>query len=153
MPNTYHQIRIQSVFAVKYREGLILPEFRENLFGYIGQIINNQGHKTILVNGVSDHVHCYFGLNPKQSLSDLMREIKANSSNWINRNGFLKHRFEWQEGYGAFSYSKSHDDAVFNYVKNQDEHHKKFSFREEYLSFLKNFEVDHDEKYIFKDPI
>jgi len=153
MANTYHQIRIQTVFAVKYREGLILPDFRQELFGYIGQVINNLGHKTLIVNGVSDHVHCYFGLHPKQALADLMREIKANSSHWINDQQFLRHRFEWQEGYGAFSYGKSQDNVVFNYVKNQEEHHKVTTFRDEYLRFLKKFEIDHDEKYIFSEPM
>ena len=153
MANTYHQIRIQTVFAVKFREGLILPEFRQELFGYIGQTINNLGHKTILVNGMADHVHCYFGLHPKQALADLMREVKANSSQWINNQKFLKHRFEWQEGYGAFSYSKSQDHQVFNYIQNQETHHRKLSFREEYLQFLQKFEVEHDERFVFKDLI
>ncbi len=152
MANTYHQIHIQTVFAVKFREGLILPNFRQELFGYIGQIINNLGHKTLIVNGVSDHVHCFFGLHPKQALADLMREIKSNSSNWINAQKFLRYRFEWQEGYGAFSYGKSQAHDVYKYVENQEEHHKTVSFRDEYLNFLRKFEIEHDEKYIFKLP-
>lgn len=149
MANTYHQIHIQTVFAVKYRASLILPEFKQQLFGYIGEIINNLGHKTLIVNGVSDHVHCFFGLNPKQSLSDLMREVKANSSRWINENGWLPSRFEWQTGYGAFSYAKSQVDVVYKYVQNQEQHHRNRSLQTEYLEFLQRFEVEYDNKYIF----
>jgi len=152
MANTYHQIYIQTVFAVKFREGLILPAFRQELFGYIGAAVNQSGHKTILINGTGDHVHCFFGLHPKQALSDLMREVKANSSGWINKSKFLKHRFEWQDGFGAFSYGKSQVDSVYKYVENQEEHHKNVSFREEYLGFLCKFEIEHDEKYIFREP-
>lgn len=152
MANTYHQIHIQTVFAVKFREGLLLPEFRKEVFGYIGQIINNLGHKTLIVNGVSDHVHCFFGLHPKQALADLMREVKTNSSKWINNQKFLRYRFEWQEGYGAFSYGKSQVDSVMKYILNQEEHHRTLSFRTEYLDFLQKFEIEHDEKYIFKEP-
>jgi REP element-mobilizing transposase RayT len=152
MANTYHQIHIQTVFAVKYREGLILPSFRQDLFAYIGQTINNLGHKTLIVNGMADHVHCFFGLTPKQALADAMREIKANSSRWVNDLRFLKHRFEWQEGYGAFSYGKSQVSVVCEYIQNQEEHHRNKTFREEYLGFLKKFEIEHDEKYIFKEP-
>ncbi|MCB0534924.1 MAG: IS200/IS605 family transposase [Saprospiraceae bacterium] len=152
MANTYHQIYIQTVFAVKFREALILPAFRRELFGYIGATINQLGHKTILINGIADHVHCFIGLNPKQALSDLMREVKANASGWVNKNKFLKHRFEWQEGFGAFSYGKSQVDSVYKYIENQEEHHNQVTFREEYLSLLRKFEVEHNEKYVFKEP-
>lgn len=153
MPNTYHQIYIQTVFAVKHREAIILPEFKHALLGQIGQIINNNGHKTLIINGVSDHVHCFFGLNPKQALSDLMRDVKSNSSRRLNDQRILKHRFEWQEGFGAFSYGKSQVDSVYKYVLNQEKHHAKRSFREEYLDFLQKFEIEHDEKYIFQSLI
>lgn len=153
MANTYHQIYIQTVFAVKFRKGLILPEFRQELFGYIGQTIQNLGHKTLIVNGVSDHVHCFFGLNPEQSLSSLMQKVKSNASGWINEKGFLEQRFEWQKGFGAFSYAKSQVNAVYRYVQNQETHHSRQTFRAEYLEFLQKFEVDHDQKYIFQDPI
>lgn len=153
MANTYHQIYIQIVFAVKYRKGLILPEFRQELFGYMGQTINNLGHEAIIVNGVADHVHCFIGLNPQQSLSDLMREVKANASGWVNEQKLLPHRFEWQKGFGAFSYARSQVDVVFRYVQNQESHHQKKTFRAEYLKHLQKFEVDHDERYIFHDPI
>ena len=152
MANTYHQIHIQTVFAVKFRQGLLLPEFRQELFGYIGQIINNLGHKTLIVNGVAEHVHCFFELNPKQALADLMREVKANSLGWINEQKFLNHRFDWQKGYGAFSYAKSQVPRVCKYVQNQDSHHNKRTFQEEYLEFLQKFEIEHDEKYIFHVP-
>ncbi|MBP6810543.1 MAG: IS200/IS605 family transposase [Saprospiraceae bacterium] len=153
MANTYHQIHIQTVFAVKFREGLILPKFRQELFGYIGQTINDLGHKTLIINGVADHVHCFFGLYPKQSLSDLMQKVKSNASGWINEQKFLEHRFEWQKGFGAFSYAKSQVNAVYKYVQNQEAHHKKRTFRAEYLEFLQKFEIEHDEKYIFHEPI
>jgi putative transposase len=153
MANTYTQIHIQAVFAVKHREGLILPEFRKELFGYIGQTINELGHKNIIVNGVSDHVHCFFGFRPTQSLSDMMREVKSNASNWVNRQEAMKHRFEWQEGYGAFSYSKSQVDVVYKYIENQEEHHKTRSFREEYEDMLEKFGVEYDKQYIFKELI
>ena len=153
MANTYTQIHIQTVFAVKHREGLILPEFRKQLFGYIGQTINELGHKNIIVNGVSDHVHCFFGFRPTQSLSDMMREVKANASNWVNRQEAMKHRFEWQEGYGAFSYSKSQVDAVYKYVENQEERHKIKTFMEEYVNMLEKSGVVYDPKYIFKELI
>jgi putative transposase len=153
MANTYTQIHIQTVFTVKYRNALILPEHKKEVFGYIGNIINNLGHKNLIVNGMPDHVHCLFGLNTKQSISDLMREVKANSSRWLNMQVWMQHKFEWQEGYGAFSYSKSQIDAVYKYILNQEEHHSKKTFRQEYLEFLKKFEIDHDEKYIFHEPV
>lgn len=153
MANTFTQIHIQAVFAVKFREGLILPEFKKELFGYIGQTINDLGHKTLVVNGMSDHVHCFFGFRPTQALSDMMREVKANASKWVNEEKFLKHRFEWQEGFGAFSYSKSQVDAVIKYVNNQEAHHAKYSFVQEYENMLQKFEVEYKEKYIFTNPI
>ncbi|MBL7808254.1 MAG: IS200/IS605 family transposase [Saprospiraceae bacterium] len=153
MANTYHQLFIQTVFAVKYRQGLLLPEFRQELFGYMGQTINNLGHKTLLVNGVEDHVHCFLGLSPEHSLSDLMQKVKSNASGWINDHKFLDQPFAWQKGYGAFSYAKSQVSTVFRYVQNQEAHHQKQTFRDEYLEFLQKFEIEHDEKYIFHDPI
>jgi putative transposase len=153
MANTYSQIHIHAVFAVKNREALIQKEWDKRLFAYIGQIINNLEHKTLIVNGVSDHVHVFFGLRPKMSISEVMQKVKANSSKWVNESGFLKHHFEWQEGYGAFSHSQSQIDAVIKYIANQEMHHQKVSFREEYLGMLKNFGVEFDEKYTFKDLI
>lgn len=158
MANTYHQMYIQAVFAVKYRAAVIEKNWRADLFGVIGNLINETdpiaiGCKTILVNGVEDHVHCFFGLQPSVSVSDVMKNAKAKSSKWVNESGLLKHRFEWQKGFGAFSYSHSHIDNVFKYIKNQEEHHKKETFRDEYIKMLKAFGVEYDEQYIFEDLI
>ena len=153
MANTYHQMYIQAVFAVKYREAVIEKIWKEELFGVIGNLVNETECKTILVNGVEDHVHCFFGLEPKVFVSDVMKNAKAKSSKWLNESGLLKHRFEWQKGFGAFSYSHSHIDKVFNYIKNQEAHHKKETFREEYIKMLKAFGVEYDERYIFENLI
>lgn len=151
MANTYHQLYIQVVFAVKYREAVLHKEWRKEVFGVIGNLINETGCKTLLVNGVEDHVHCFLGLKPTVSISELLKTIKAKSSKYINDNRFILNRFEWQEGYGAFSYSHSHIKEVYNYVANQEEHHKKESFKEEYLNYLNKFEIPYDERYIFED--
>ena len=153
MANTYHQIYVQTVFAVKYRDAVILKSLQSELFANIGNLINETGCKNIIVNGVEDHVHCFFGLKPSQSVSDVMQIAKGRSSKWINDNKLLPHRFEWQEGYGVFSYSKSHVDAVFKYIKNQEAHHRKQTFREEYIEMLDKFEVGYDERYIFENLI
>ena len=153
MANTYTQIHIQFVFAVKHREGLIHSSFKDELYQYIAGIIKHHNHKLLAINGMSDHIHIFIGMRPTQSLSDLLQDIKGNSSKWINEKKFLKVKFEWQEGYGAFSYSKSQINSVIDYFKNQEQHHAVKTFREEYLEFLKLFEIDYDEKYIFKDPI
>jgi len=153
MANTYHQIYVQTVFAVKYREAVIVKSLQSELFANIGNLINETGCKNIIVNGVEDHVHCFFGLKPSQSISDVMQIAKGRSSKWINDNKLLPHRFEWQERYGVFSYSKSHIDRVFKYIKNQEAHHRKQTFREEYTEMLDKFGVDYDERYIFEDLI
>ncbi|MDD2986545.1 IS200/IS605 family transposase [Flavobacterium sp.] len=153
MANTYTQIYIQFVFAVKYREGIIHDLFKEELYQYIGGIIKNKNHKLLAINGVKDHLHLFIGMKPTQSISELMQDIKGSSSKWINDKNFLKVKFEWQEGYGAFSYSKSHVDAVIKYIGNQEQHHKTKSFHEEYLGFLKAFEIEYDKRYVFKEPI
>ena len=153
MANTYHQMYIHAVFAVKYRAAVIEKNWKADLFAVIGNLINETECKTILVNGVEDHVHCFFGLKPSVSVSDVMKNAKAKSSKWVNESGLLKHRFEWQRGFGAFSYSHSHIDDVFKYIKNQEEHHKKESFRVEYIKMLKAFGVEYDEQYIFEDLI
>lgn len=151
MANTYTQIHIQFVFAVKYREGLIQSSYKAELYQYISGILKPHNHKLLAINGMPDHIHIFIGMRPTQSISDLMQDIKGNSSKWINEKKFLKVKFEWQEGYGAFSYSKSQVNNVIDYIKNQEEHHKKESFRDEYLKFLEAFEIDYDERYIFKD--
>ncbi|WP_159477820.1 IS200/IS605 family transposase [Dyadobacter sp. 3J3] len=153
MANTYHQIYIQAVFAVKYRDAVIGKEWQSELFANIGNLINETGCKNIIVNGVADHVHCFFGLKPSQSISDVMQIAKGRSSKWINDSKLLPHRFEWQEGYGAFSYSKSHIDSVLKYIKNQEAHHRKQIFREEYIEMLDKFGVVYDERYIFEGLI
>lgn len=153
MANTYTQIHVQFVFAVKYRNGLIHASFKEELYQYISGIIKANNHKLLAINGMPDHLHIFIGMRPTQSISDLLQDIKGSSSKWINDKKFLKVKFEWQEGYGAFSYSKSHVNNVINYIKNQENHHKKESFRDEYLKFLKVFEIEYDERYIFKEPI
>jgi putative transposase len=151
MANTYHQIYIQVVFAVKHREAVITKEWRSKLFGVIGNLINETGCKTIIVDGVEDHVHCLLGLKPTVSISELMKIVKGKSSKFINDHQLTRHKFEWQEGYGVFSYSKSHIDAVYKYIANQEEHHKKQNFKDEYLSILNKFNVKFDEKYIFEN--
>lgn len=153
MANTYTQIHIHFVFAVKFRQAIIKNEWKEELYKYIAGIIKNNDHKLLAINGVSDHIHILIGIRPAQSISDLMKNIKQDSSKWINKNTFLKSHFEWQEGYGAFSYSKSQLGAVVNYIQNQELHHTKKSFREEYIDFLEKFQVDYDEKFIFKELI
>jgi REP element-mobilizing transposase RayT len=153
MPNTYTQIHIQLVFAVKFRRALIQDSYKQELYQYITGIVQSYGHKLLAINGVADHIHIFIGMRPTQSISDLMQDIKGNSSKWINEKKFLNVKFEWQGGYGAFSYSKSHVQNVINYVKNQEKHHAKQTFRDEYIEFLKKFDIEYDERYIFQDPI
>ena len=153
MPNTYTQIHIQFVFAVKFRKALIEDSYKQELYQYITGIVQSYGHKMLAINGVADHIHIFIGMRPTQSISDLMQDVKGNSSKWINEKKFLKVKFEWQGGYGAFSYSKSHVQNVINYVKNQEKHHAKQTFREEYIEFLKKFDIDYDERHIFQDPV
>jgi putative transposase len=150
MANTYTQIHIQAVFTVQDRNCIIRKLWKDELYKYMTGINQKQGHKVLAINGVPDHVHVFFGMRPSQSLSGLMQDIKGDSSLWINNKGFVKGRFSWQEGYGAFSYSKSQADSVIEYIKNQEIHHQKRTFSEEYRDFLEKFEIDFDERYIFK---
>jgi putative transposase len=152
MANTYTQIHIQMVFVVKYRDAMIGAEWEDELYKYITGIIQNYNHKVLIINGMPDHIHVFIGMRPSQALSDLMEEIKSSATDWINKKKFSKHTFAWQAGYAAFSYTKSHEKRVIEYIKNQKEHHKKMTFRDEYLKFLKWAEIEFDEKYIFKDP-
>jgi putative transposase len=151
MANTYTQIHIQMIFAVQNRVSIIRDTWKEELYRYITGIIQNQNHKVLAINGMPDHIHIFVGLRPTQSLSELMKDIKGDSSKWINQKGFVQGKFSWQEGYGAFSYSKSQVDTVIEYIKNQERHHKSRTFLEEYREFLRKFEVEFDERYIFKD--
>ncbi len=150
MANTYTQIHIQTVFSVQNRDCLIKKSWRDELYQYISGIVQNYGHKILAINGMPDHVHLFFGMRPTQSLSDLMQDIKGSSSLWINQKNFNRHHFSWQEGYRAFSYSKSHVAHVIEYIKNQEAHHRVKTFTEEYLEFLEKFQVPYDERYIFK---
>ena len=151
MAGTYSQIYIQVVFAVKGRENLLSKEWRDEVFKYMSGIIKNKGQKPIVVNGVADHVHAFIGLKPSMALSDLVRDVKNNSTNFINDHSWIKGKFCWQEGYGAFSRKASHSqiENAYNYILNQEKHHSKQAFQEEYLDFLTRFEIEHDTEYLF----
>ncbi len=149
MANSYSQIYIQIVFAVKGRDCLINPVWEDRLYQYITGIIQNKGQKLIAINGTNNHIHIFIGMKPDCCLSDLIREIKKASNEWINANKFINVKFYWQEGFGAFSYSRSHIGNVARYIENQKEHHKKITFKDEYLEFLKTFEIAYNEKYLF----
>jgi REP element-mobilizing transposase RayT len=138
MPNTYTQIHIHTIFAVRSRVGLIKNEWKDHLYKYIVGIIQHYDHKLLAINGMPDHVHILFGMRPTQSLSDLMQDVKAASSKWINDQRFVKGHFDWQSGYGAFSYAKSEVPQIMSYIRNQEEHHRSKPFKVEYFEFLKN---------------
>jgi REP element-mobilizing transposase RayT len=150
MAGSYSQIYIQYVFAVKGRQNLLQKPWREEVFKYISGIIKGKNQKPIIVNGVSDHVHVLVGLKPAMPIPDLIRDIKNNSSNFINENRWVEGKFSWQEGYGVFSYSHSQIDSVYQYIANQEAHHRKKTFKDEYIDFLKKFEIDYEEKYLFE---
>lgn len=152
MANTFTQIHIHFIFAVKFRQGLVQPLWRERLYQYITAIVNNNGHKMLIINGMPDHVHFVLGLRPDQSISDFIKDVKSNSSKWINEKKFTREKFAWQEGYGAFTYSKSQLPALIKYVENQEEHHRKKTFQEEYLKILEERKVEYNPKYLFKEP-
>jgi len=153
MANTYTQLHIQLVFAVKYRVALIQKEYKERLHQYITGIIQQNEHRLLQINSMPDHIHIFFGMRPHQSISSLVQNVKSESSKWINENGFCISAFAWQEGFGAFSYSKTHVPEVIRYIQNQEAHHKKETFLDEYKKMLKAFEVEYDERYIFKEPV
>ena len=149
MANTYSQMYVQVVIVVKFREALIQKKWKDELYKYITGIVTNKGQKMLRINGVENHIHMLLNIQPNIALSDLMSDVKANSTKWINDQGFCKHSFRWQEGFGAFTYSISQIDNVINYIDNQEERHKTKTFKSEYLSLLKNFEVDYKEEYLF----
>ncbi|HMK02580.1 MAG TPA: IS200/IS605 family transposase [Ferruginibacter sp.] len=151
MANTYTQIHLHLVFAVQNRNSLIQNPWKDRLYEYITGIVQQHKHKMIIINGMPDHLHIVIGMRPIQSLSDLMQDIKGGSSKWINDNKLAVGKFQWQEGYGAFSYNKSLLPKLIDYVKNQEAHHKKKTFLNEYKEFLNAFEVEYDERYIFKE--
>ncbi|MFN8276601.1 MAG: IS200/IS605 family transposase [Chitinophagales bacterium] len=150
MPGTYSQIYLQFVFAVKGRQNLISPSWKDELNKYISGIIKGKDQKAIITNGMPDHVHCFVGLKPSIRISDLVRDIKNNSSKFINDNGFVKGQFAWQEGYGVFSYSHSHIPRVYNYILNQEAHHARMNFKTEYLTMLKKFDIAFNSDYLFE---
>jgi REP element-mobilizing transposase RayT len=150
MANTFTQIHIHVVFAVQNRMSLIQKAWQEQLYKYIITIIQKHGHKVLSIGGMPDHVHVLFGFRPTQALSHLIQEVKRDSSEWINQQQLTMGRFSWQEGYAAFSYSKSHVDAVAKYIEAQEEHHQKKTFIDEYKTFLEKFGLEYDERYIFK---
>jgi len=149
MANTYTQIYVQIVFAVQGRRNLIVENNREQLEKYICGIVSNKKSKPLAIYCNPDHTHVLIGLHPSVAVSDMARDIKASSSKWINENRWIKGNFKLQEGFSAFTYSKSQIDTVVNYILNQREHHKKKTFREEFLDFLEKFNVDYNEKYLF----
>jgi REP element-mobilizing transposase RayT len=150
MANTYTQIHIHAVFAVQGRACVIKDAWKDELYKYISGIITNNGHKLLIINGMPDHLHLLFGMRPVQSLSELMQDIKRSSSIWINSRNLVMGRFSWQEGFGAFSYSKSQINKVMFYIRNQELHHNKINFREEYMIILNSFGVEYNVNYIFK---
>ena len=152
MPNTYTQIHIQFVVAVKYRAALIDAQWKERLHQYITGIFQQHNHKMLQINSMPDHIHIFIGMRPHQSVSTLMQIVKSESSKWIKDEKLCNHPFAWQEGYGAFSYAKSQVDDVIRYIQNQEIHHRKETFLEEYKKFLTAFEIEWDERYIFKEP-
>lgn len=147
--STYSQIYIQVVFAVKHREALIDSSWEERLYQYITGIVQNKGQKMLAINGMPDHIHFFIGMKPSCCLSDLVREVKKSSNEMINENKLSSSKFNWQEGYGAFSYNHSQIDNVVKYILNQKEHHKKFVFQDEYTDFLKKMKIQYDEKFLF----
>jgi len=148
-PGSFTQLYVHIVFAVKYRERFLTKEIRNELFKYIAGIITNRKHKVIIINGMADHIHILIGLNPNDKISDLVACIKRESSSFMNDKNYFRGKFHWQDGYGAFSYSRSQLDDVYKYILNQEAHHKKQTFREEYVELLKRFEIQFDEKYLF----
>lgn len=150
MANTYTQLYIHIVFAVEHRDRLIHSSFKDELMKYITGTIQNKGNKLLAINTMPDHGHIFFGLNPKNAISDLIKDVKVSSTDLINTKKWLKGKFHWQEGYGAFSYSHSQIDKIVKYIINQENHHKRVTFKEEYIKMLNAFEIKYDNAYIFK---
>lgn len=153
MANTYTQLYIQFVFAVKYRQSLILPEWEDELYKYITGIVQNHKHKMIAINGMPDHIHIFVGFHTTQSIAELMKVVKGDSAEWVNGRQFAKGHFRWQEGYGAFTYSRSHIDRVYRYVMNQKHHHARRAFLKEYMQMLEEHGVEYDTRFIFHPPM
>jgi putative transposase len=151
MANTYTQLYIQFIFAVQDRKCVIRPDWEIELYKYITGIAQNHKHKMIAINGMPDHLHVFLGLDPKESPSNCMKFIKQSSSEWINKKQLTSSKFSWQEGFGAFSYGRSQIDAVYKYIEKQKVHHQKKSFINEYKEFLKAYDINFDDKYLFKE--
>jgi putative transposase len=150
MANTYSQIYIHIIFTVQNRQCLIYAKYKDEIYKYITGIIRNRGQKLICINGMPNHVHIFIGLKPNIAISDLVRDIKHFSTNFINSKKWFLRKFSWQDGFGAFSYSYSQINSVVKYIQNQEKHHSVWSFKEEYLKLLKSFHIEYDEKYLFK---
>jgi REP element-mobilizing transposase RayT len=153
MANTYTQLHIQFIFAVKFRQAFIDPQWKERLHEYITGIFRQNSHKMLQINSMPDHIHILIGMRPHQSISALMQNVKSESSKWINQQKFCANKFEWQEGYGAFSYAKSQVQDVIRYIQNQEMHHREERFLDEYRKLLSVFEIEWEEQYIFKEPV
>ena len=151
MANTFSQLYVHVVFAVKGRSNCIDAKWKEKLYRYINGLINNKGQHLMMINGVADHVHLLIGLKPECNLSELIRDIKSNSSKWVNENRLVPGRFEWQTGFGAFSVGQLQVQRIVNYIKNQEEHHREKTFRDEYVEFLNSEGIQFNPKYIFED--
>ena len=150
MPNSYTQIYIHYIFTVKGRQNFIKPEYNNELQKYMTGIIQNRKCKLLAINNMPDHFHILVGQHPSCSVAKLIQEIKSNSSKFINEKSWNREKYSWQEGYGAFSYSRSQINNVIKYINNQQEHHKKMTFKEEYFEFLKKFDIPYEEKYLFE---
>ena len=150
MANTYTQLYIQLVFAVRGRHSLIRQDHKDQLYKYITGIIQNKGNKLIAINGMPDHIHIFVGYKPSIALPELVKIIKTSSTDFTKSKKWYGGKFRWQDGYGAFSYSRSHVSRVAKYIENQESHHKKVSFKEEYIAMLRKFEIEFNEKYLFE---
>lgn len=152
MPNTYTQLHIQIIFAVKFRRALISNEWKQRLYEYITGIFQANEHKMIQINGMPDHLHILIGMRPHQALSAIVQNVKTETSKWINRQRLCKEKFAWQEGFGAFSYSKDALPNLIHYIQNQEAQHQQGSFLQEYKSLLTNFEIEWDQRFLFIEP-
>lgn len=150
MANTYRKVYLQIVFSVKYRQALLDKSWRSELFKYIAGIINERNHISLAVNGTKDHIHVFLIYNTRELIQDLVKEIKRSSTAFINDNKLCSQKFQWQRRYGVFSYSSKEVDIIIKYIKNQEEHHRKKSFRMEYLESLEKFDIEFNEEYVFE---
>jgi REP element-mobilizing transposase RayT len=150
MADTYTQLYVQLVFSVKGRNALIPKQHKEEVHKYITGVIQKRRHKLIVINAMRDHIHIFIGMNPSQSISDLVNNIKTASTKYIKQQPWMSHNFEWQNGYGAFSYSRSHIDSVVKYIENQEQHHQKRTFCAEYLDLLEKFDIEYKAEYLFE---